>query len=300
MRESLRMIVCLFVLISSSGRAAAGQIVCHAEQLRAMTYNIRLDTPADGTNAWANRRGLFVSQIQLVRPDVLGLQEVLPGQRSDLVADLPGYLVIGGGRDDGNSKGEASPLLIDRQRFKLVEHGMFWLSPTPDKPSTGWNAAYPRVATWAKIIDRKSRKKFFAINTHWDHVSLDARRESAILLDRWIKAHQTQGEQIVLLGDFNAVTEEPSLQWLSAKGWRDALIATQNAPAGGLVTFNGWSILPQTSGAIDHIFVTASTTVLRYQVLAAHFDGRLASDHFAVIADLAPVAAKGCAAKPPA
>lgn len=260
---------------------------CRAPGLRAMTYNIRLDTEADGENRWAMRRAMLIAQVRLVRPAIAGFQEVLPSQRADLAAGLDGYVLLGGGRDDGRNRGEAAPLLIDKARFRIASHGMFWLSPTPNRPSLGWDAAYPRVATWAHLVARGSGKPVLAVNTHWDHVGMVARRASALQLREWIAAHAQPGEAVLLLGDFNAPLAEGSLQSLLAvPALRDTRAASREAPVGGPATFNGWQIDPGSHPAIDHLIVGPGISVERYHVLAAHFGGRLASDHFPVIADL--------------
>lgn len=253
-----------------------------------MTYNIRLDTPADGDNRWANRRDLLVAQVRLLRPAVLGLQEVLPGQRADLAAALPGYRFVGGGRDDGKGQGEAAPLAIDTAVFRIADSGMFWLSPTPDVPSLGWDAAYRRVASWARLVRRADGAPVLALGTHWDHVGQAARQASARQLLGWIAAHRRRDEAVILLGDFNAGLDEPSLQALThgQPALADSRALAQEPAVGGAITFNGFVPLPATGGAIDHVFVTAPVQVRRHHVLAETFDGRLASDHFPVIADL--------------
>jgi len=295
--KSIRMILALILLaLSTAARAAS----CQFDEFRVMTYNIRLDVESDGANRWANRRALFTGQVRLLRPDILGMQEVLPGQRADLVADLPGYLALGGGRDDGRQAGEASPLFVARSRFAVTGSGMFWLSSTPAVPSLGWDAAYRRVATWAHLRRRSDGMRLLAINTHWDHLGKAARLGSALQLRGWIMANRRPGEAVVLLGDFNAPLTEASLQaLLSPPQSRSALAdsrALSQAPAiGATITFNGWTPIPASGDAIDHVLVAPGLTVKRYHALAEHFDGRLASDHFPVIADLAPTA---CAARP--
>lgn len=256
-----------------------------------MTYNIRLDTPVDGPNRWTNRRDLFISQLRLLRPAVLGMQEVLPNQRADLVAALPDYAFVGGGRDDGRNAGEASPLAIDRRVFRIAESGMFWLSPTPQVPSLGWDAAYRRVATWARLVRRTDGAAVLAINTHWDNVGWAARAASARQLLAWIKAQRRPGEAVVLLGDFNAPLGEASLLALTHAGpdgvrLDDSRAAAREPVAGGSITFNDFVPLPVSGETIDHIFVAPPMWVQRHHVLAETFDGRVASDHFPVIADL--------------
>lgn len=270
---------------------------CGNADFRVMTYNIRLDTPADGNNRWAPRRDLLVGQVRLLKPDILGLQEVLPGQRGDLAAALPGFAMLGGGRDDGRLGGEAAPLLIDRSRYRIAASGMFWLSPTPAVPSLGWDAGFRRVASWARLVDRSDGTRLLAINTHWDHVGLAARLGSGRLLRDWIARNRRGTEEVILLGDFNAPLSEASLQVLLGPNLRETRAAAIEPPTGPLVTFNGWALVPEPVEAIDHVLASPGLAVRRHHVLAAHFGGRLASDHFPVIADLFRPAHGSCRGK---
>src|SRR3546814_15261924 len=65
------------------------------------------------------------------------------------------YQFVGVARDDGKDKGEFSPLGFRRDRFTLVGSGTFWLSPTPDTPSKGWDAA--RAAVQRRPLGRQPR-----------------------------------------------------------------------------------------------------------------------------------------------
>ena len=74
-----------------------------------MTYNIRLNTDADGINKWDNRKEGIVSLIKEEDVDILGIQEGLPSQIEYLSKQLDDYSMIGEGRDGGNS-GEYSAI----------------------------------------------------------------------------------------------------------------------------------------------------------------------------------------------
>lgn len=294
-----RLMPALFLLAWLAGMPGAADAAtrpqprCSAPiETRAMTYNIRLDTPADGPNQWQYRRALVVAQIELARPEILGFQEVLPVQRADLATALKGYTLLGGGRDDGRSAGEASPLAIDRKVYRVVSSGMFWLSETPSVPSLGWDAAYRRVASWAHLVRRADGARVLAVNTHWDHLGAAAREGSARQLGQWLKANKGKGEAAILIGDFNAPLGEASLQHLlhgagGGLALRDARAAAGASATGTAITFNGFDPQPRAGETIDHILVAGGIAVRRYHVLAEHFDGRVASDHFPVIADLA-------------
>jgi endonuclease/exonuclease/phosphatase family metal-dependent hydrolase len=265
---------------------AQGKAAKCEPSLLAASYNIRLDTAADGANAWPQRKGFLIGQIAILRPDILGMQEVLPHQRSELEQALPGYDFVGGGRDDGKLAGEASPIAIARNSFTLTASGLFWLSPTPAIPSTGWDADYKRVATWARLRRRSDGARLLVVNTHWDHRGLVARQESGKLLRDWLSKNRRDDEHLILLGDFNAETSEESVrQLLDGDGaLRDTRVAAVGGSFGGASSFNAFQAFPSDGGLIDHIFVDKRIRVRRHAIIAQHENGRVASDHFPVVA----------------
>ena len=261
-----------------------------AQPFRAMTYNIRLDIASDGDNRWDNRRALVMGQTRLFAPDIFGMQEVQPNQKQHLITDLPGYTILGGGRDDGVNKGEASPLGIRNNRWTIVSSGQFWLSPTPDKPGKAWDADYPRIATWAHLKARKGNKKLLVINTHFDHIGKDARLESARQLTRWIIDHRKAQEYVVLMGDFNTSADSPPLMALkqgdgpfALKNSRDVSEVPPFGPPG---SFTGFDYTKREDKAIDHILVGPGIAVTQYAIVEQTVAGRLPSDHYPVVADL--------------
>lgn len=257
-------------------------------ELRVMTYNIRLDLASDGVNRWANRSSWVAAQILWLRPDLFGMQEVLPAQKADLAAQLPQYQIFGGGRDDGRETGEASPIGFDKSRFTLVEEGLFWLSLTPSVPSRGWDAALPRIVTWARLRIRGTPQVVLAVNTHWDHIGLVARQQSAAQMLRWIGEHAKRCEYVLVLGDFNSELDSEQMRALM-KGpleLRGARGASRAAPFGPSGTFNAFEPQPNPKRAIDHVLLGKDIDVERYAVFAQVIDGRVPSDHFPVLADL--------------
>jgi len=254
--------------------------------LRLMTYNIRLDLASDGPNAWPHRRDWVIAQVDWLRPDLFGMQEVLPNQKADVAAGLPRYRVFGDGRD-GEGKGEASPIGFDTRRFDFLEGGMYWLSPTPDEPSKGWDAAYRRVATWVRLRVHGGIQSLLVTNTHWDNEGEVARHESALQIGRWIAANKKPCERVVVFGDFNTESGTEPLQTLrQSLTLRDARAVTKTPPLGPAATFNGFRNPPEDARAIDHFLLDEGIDVERYTVLSQLIDGRWPSDHFPVIVDL--------------
>ena len=162
-------------------------------RIRVLSYNVRYDNRNDHHDAWYARRDGVIGLVRFHRPDIVAFQEPLPAQRSDLREGLPAYDFVGRGRDpDGG--GEGCPVGVRTDRWQVVDDGTFWLSETPGEPSTDWDAAHPRIATWATVEPLASPDEpvvpgsgpLLVVNTHFDHVSPRARRESARLLSERI------------------------------------------------------------------------------------------------------------------
>ena len=258
------------------------------QPLRLMAYNIRLDLASDGANAWANRRQWVAAQVLWLRPDIFGMQEVLPNQKADLATALPGYRLFGGGRDDGKERGEASPIGFDTRRFQFKDGGMFWLSPTPEIPSKGWDAAYPRVVTWVRLRIRGTRQDLLAINTHWDHIGVVARQQSSAQMARWIAANARRCDPVMVFGDFNAEIDSAEMRGLTqgTLPLRDARAASKSAPFGPRGTFNDFKAAPTESRTIDHFLIDGRIDVEGYAVFSQVIDGQVPSDHYPVLVDL--------------
>ena len=278
------LMVMLVLLSALSAAAPAAEPI----RLRLMTYNIRLELASDGVNAWPSRRPWVAAQVHWLHPDLFGMQEVVPGQKADLAADLPQYRLFGGGRDDGKEKGEASPIGYDPTRLDFLEGGLFWLSPTPSVPSRGWDAANLRIVTWVRLRIRESREVVLAINTHWDHVGFIARQHSATEIVRWIEANARRCERVLLFGDFNTGIDSEPLRIITREplALRDARAASKSPPFGPVGTFNAFKTAPAEPRAIDHVFLGNGIEVQRYAVFSQVIDGRVPSDHFPVLVDL--------------
>jgi endonuclease/exonuclease/phosphatase family metal-dependent hydrolase len=262
-----------------------------ARAVRVMTFNIRLNTPADGTNAWPLRKGLAAGTISFHRPHIAGLQEVLRDQLRDLEVTLPDYAWVGAGRDDGKEAGEYNPIFFLKERFRLLGASTFWLSETPDRPGVkGWDAACARVVTWARLRDEWTGQVLVAFNTHFDHVGETARLESAALVLGAIR--RIAGDApFVLTGDFNCTREDPAYRRLvSGPGrpplLRDARDVAAAPPYGPSYSFTGFRADFESPLPIDHIFVGPSIDVLRSGILPGTWAGRFVSDHNPVLADV--------------
>ncbi len=276
----------LFLFQCSSTDTQTAVITC-------MTFNIRLNLPSDGANAWPHRKEMATSMLHFYAPDIFGVQEALLDQINDLEESLPEYGWIGVGRDDGQAAGEFMAIYYLKERFKLLEQATFWLSETPDQPGKGWDAAWIRVVTWGHFKDQITGKTFYHFNTHLDNRGEQARREGASLL--LSKIQSIAGiEPVILTGDFNADPSSKPYE-IICKGIKGEGLALMDSKSisqlphhGPNRTFNGFDLesLNSESGPIDYIFVKNQIKVLKHATLSDTFDGFFPSDHMPVYVEL--------------
>jgi len=268
-------------------------LVAQDSSLNVMSFNIRYPNPGDGIHYWDNRRPLVASIIRYHEVDLLGVQEVHLRQLKEIVTDMPELSWFGVCRTDGstnpNPDNEFSAILYRKDRFERLDGSNFWLSETPDSiASTGWDAALPRIVTWAKFRDKETGKLFFHFNTHFDHIGVQARHESAKLILEKIKTI-TGDMPVILTGDFNCSDTDPPYLTLTDKKYvshlNDALHLSKFPHHGPMSTFAGNF---EATGLIDHridfIFVKNNVSVLKHAILSDSWYGNFASDHLPVIA----------------
>ena len=258
----------------------------NAQNLKVMTYNIRLDIKSDGENQWDKRKDFFISQIKFYEPEILGVQEAMPNQINDLSASFPEYGHIGIGRE-GVGKGEASAIFYDKSRFKVSGEQTFWLSETPEKVSKGWDASYIRICTYALFKDNKTKRTFWVFNTHLDNTGELARKNGINLILAKIKEVNKKNYPVILMGDFNAEPESELINDLK-KSMFDTREISQEKPFGPSGTFNAFKFNEPVTRLLDYIFVDDSkrVKVKKYAVLSDSKDLKYPSDHLPVLVEL--------------
>jgi len=256
----------------------------NANSFNVMTYNIRMNTPDDGVNAWPLRKNKVIGLLKFHQPDLFGVQEALPEQVTNLVAGLPDFEHVGVGRDDGIDKGEHMTVFYRKSRFEKLDGGTFWLSQTPEKPGLGWDAVCNRTCTWLKLKDKLTKKTFYFFNTHFDHRGRNARIESAKLILKFMDEINKDGLPFILTGDFNSTKENEPIQTILTE-LTDSRVISETEPYGPEGTSGGFDVkvMPR---IIDYIFVNSKVKVLRYAVLSDSFGLFYPSDHLPVFTEL--------------
>jgi len=267
--------------------------LAQSNEFKVMTFNIRYPNPDDGFDYWDNRKDLVISTIRYHEADLVGVQEAFRRQLDELMQALPNYAWVGVCRTDGSQNpkpdNEFSAILYRKDRFELLENATFWLSETPEKISTGWDAALPRIATWAKFKDRQTEKIFYHFNTHFDHRGETARVESAKLILKKI-TKIAKGQAVVLTGDFNAnTTSLPYRTLVDEKNKAhvvDALTVSEVPHHGPLGTWSNFKFPGVPGRRIDYVFVKNKLKVKKHANLSDSWSGRFPSDHLPVLATL--------------
>lgn len=275
------------ILASVNKKVATASLTTGSIGYVMMTFNIRQDAPDAGNRAWTVRRALVKERILSNNCDIVGVQEALGNQMTNMATDLSDYGKVGVGRDGTSS--EHSAIFYKNAKFTALESGTFWLSPGAPTTATGpsWDAAYKRICTWVKLQDKETAFIFYVYNTHFDHQGSQAKINSANLVLSTMTSNIGVNPAI-LMGDLNANQNSPAYQVLNGSSLLEETWNIAGAKSPTLrVTGNGWNISPIGDSQIDHIFVTNHWTVNSRLVDWYHqVPGNiLPSDHFPVIAN---------------
>jgi endonuclease/exonuclease/phosphatase family metal-dependent hydrolase len=254
------------------------------QELKVMTYNIRFDNPEDRPFHWIARLPLIKEQLYRFQPDIFGVHEALKNQVEALEQILENHIRLGVGRDDGIDGGEFCPLFLNHKRFTLKDNGTIWLAESKDTSARGWDAALPRIATWALAEDRTAGIDLMIINTHFDHIGRKARSKSMQLIytDLILKYPDVP---VIFMGDLNCNPQSEPYIWLAVES--NMLDSYQEAwfRSGPTGTFNAFNY-DQAGDRIDYIFVSPHFAVTSYQVWQESYEKVIPSDHWPVLVTL--------------
>ena len=274
MRKILIALLALMPALSFAGSPAS---------ITVMSFNIRYGDAKDGTNSWQYRYYTTAMMLDEQKPDVVGLQEALNYQVEYIAEYVDGYKYVGVGRDNGKKQGEYAAIVYNKKTVSLLKWGTFWLSETPEKPSKGWDAACKRTATWAFFKDKKSGKKFIFVNTHLDHIGVEARSKGvALIMDKIAKINK-DNVPVVFGGDLNVKPGDPCLKTVedSMKSARTTALKTDTSD-----TFNAWGHNDEAK-VIDYLYYRGFENCTLFEVVTKPYDNRkFISDHYPIKAVL--------------
>ncbi|KIW29656.1 uncharacterized protein PV07_05454 [Cladophialophora immunda] len=237
--------------------------------VRILTHNIRFatDTPDESEKLWPDRFPYLSSHFKYhTRPHfapqstLVCMQEVLHEQLLDLhsrtfntntssssssqaCGDDNDWTYVGVGRNDGQTKGEYSPIFFRKSAWKCIHFETVWLNETGEVGKKGWDADSVRILTCAVLesvlvndtaddhlpststtsitaLGEQANRLILAMNTHLDNEGQISRRESAKLIRRVASRLRSQYSPTFtfLTGDLNSHPDGDAYQILNAPG----------------------------------------------------------------------------------
>ena len=248
-----------------------------SDEITIMSTNVRCYSPEDlFEKSWFYRAPLIIDDINQIKPDIIGFQEVTFVHYDYLKNAMPDYDSEIMYRDDFILS-EGCPIFYRTDKYEKIDSGSFWLSETPDVMSKSWGAAHYRVCTYVILKDIDTAKEFVVFNTHLDHVSDEARIEGIkVVLD---KIEEFGGIPAFLMGDLNAEPDSETI--ISTKdAFDDAHDIALTADDGA--TYHKWGTRMDRE-RIDYIMISkGSCTVSEYRVHNNSHNGIFSSDHTSI------------------
>lgn len=254
--------------------------------ISAMSFNIRYDTPTDGENAWNFRKDIVTNVIKVNGCDFVGIQEALFNQIADLQNLLPTYSWYGRGREEGSEHGEAVPIFYLNDKWEIDDANTFWLSDLPHWPgSKTYGNRIPRICTWARFRSKSSGKAVLVYNCHLDHENLHAQKKAAEQIKSHIATHCKDIKHIILMGDLNVTPEGEVVKIMCDQDIKMKDTFSSTKEKGGQGTFHQWTGNSMDI-RIDYIFISEEFKLKEFKIARDNFKNRYPSDHFPIIAKM--------------
>lgn len=184
-------------------------------------------------------------------------------------------------------------IFYKKEKFELLKEGHFWLSPTPETPSKGWDEKQYRICNYVKLRDKADGSQIYFFNLHQGLTEKSRSGSMRVIVDKLREILKSEsGAAVFMTGDFNACKGEESISYLLSAGiLKDSWDVSKTPPFGSRGTFvpkfgNKTSCKGEakTENKIDYIFVSPNVSVKKCAVIANNVDGTFASDHLPIIA----------------
>jgi endonuclease/exonuclease/phosphatase family metal-dependent hydrolase len=248
--------------------------------MKIISSNIRFDNPADGDNAWPNRKNFFSDLLNKYNPDIIGTQEGRRVQINELNSLLKDKKLIESHRKWIEER--MYPCLFVNEELKIQESFDIWLSKTPQKPGTKLDAsAFPRLATIAKVLI-EGREVLLA-NMHLDHTVDSVREDQIDIFINEINKLEFDGPTIVC-GDFNSRVDEKVHKRILGElaltdPWKSLSIKEETS-------FHQFRGSLDTGHRIDWILHSNHFICREIKFIKDSENGHFPSDHFPVFCDI--------------
>lgn len=260
---------------------------------KVITFNLRKDSFLDRQNRWNYRKYMVSDFIRKSGAAVVGVQELMPKMKKDIMDNLSEYQLFGKGRSK-RLFNEHSDILVRNDNLEAKFLKTIWLSKRPEKfGSHAFLAFFPRICTICEVTFKDSGKKVRVFNAHFDHISGFARKVGLeMILEYMDKFQQESPMPIVLMGDFNVRPDNKLVERLRKNKHRFPNIklvdayAYANGQVESLNTYHGFKGTTKGKARLDYIFVSDDLEVVNTYVDHTAKDGKFLSDHYPIVATL--------------
>jgi endonuclease/exonuclease/phosphatase family metal-dependent hydrolase len=124
----------------------------------------------------------------------------------------------------------------------------------------------------------KSKKEFLLLNTHFDHIGKEARRNSARIIKE--RLEDMDELPIIVTGDFNCTRQDPPYQLMVNN---NGVRLIDPAPADAPGTFCNFRVNSMVCNPIDYIFHSSDFQASGYRVITDNDGVNYPSDHLPVM-----------------
>ncbi len=191
------------LVLSGLGSAAPAQ----GPPIVVMSFNVLCQVCDLGTaDPWRQRLGYMADILARHRPQLVGFQELAPGNVAQLQKLLPNHAAVWRHVDPD------STIFYDTRRFTLLDSGSYWLSQWPDSsPFPSWDFSGPRVVVFAVLHDRETERQLVFVNSHIDANDANQLPSLQLILSRLAPY---AGLPVVFSCDCNSGPGEEPYEWL--------------------------------------------------------------------------------------
>ena len=313
-RIALFIIAVAAIIVSAEGRPRKREV---SAEINVGTYNVwgnrqrntqvyrekRPDKKAPQERLWENSREIVAQMIVDADWDIFGVQE-----GGNLVRqELPRLVKEKGGNyewwfqqpdpsipDSEDTKNLANGMVWRKDRFKVTNKQVFWLSPTPDTPSKAWEekVRHWRFVMSANVKDKKTGLEFIFMVTHCPLMESTCEKSAHLIIERE-KLLNPDNKVAIFVGDLNSKPHQPFTH-IIRNHFTDTRDIAENKPK-AVGTANGSmpSMTPPSPyKTIDYIYIRGDK--LKYEVKEhkVYLDKYMVGDKLLYPSDHCPVGAR--------
>lgn len=261
------------------------------ETLKIVSFNLRHDTVLSRINRWNTRREIVTDVILNSNASVIGVQEMTPAMKQDMVSTLKDYRIYGSGRSRLR-EGEYSAVILKNENFEVRYYDTFWLSKNPEvSGSRALLSPFPRICTVCEADCKIWGRPIRIFNTHFCHLSPFARNLSVHVITEYMhKLNQKEKMPAILMGDMNTGPHSRPIRFLTENlhGFSDIHLSSVFSEEWGTEmhgTYHGFKG-GSNGRTLDYIFVTDEIKVIKAYADTSSIEGKYPSDHFPLTAEL--------------